>query len=182
MTYSRMKMSLKERKKQAKSTKKVVNSPGDMILSDSDDGTPKQDKKRKSACIQDHEETDRILNVTNNDDIKITSLDNTDQDLLIVDVCCDKKMFQSFIEEFRTVQSYSFAVAVESVNENDMDENSVLNIVNGVISGIGFCFADKMQCFYVCFRDFQDKELNISCRNPDIDKRIRLDDKIKFLR
>lgn len=176
-------MSLKERKKQAKSIKKVTNSPGDMILSDSDDGTPKDDKKRRSASFKDiHEETDKILDITNDVDSKVTTLDNTDQDLIIVDVCCDKKIFQSFTEEFKTVQSYSFAVAVESINENDRDENCVLSIDNGVISGVGFCFSDKMQCFYVCLRDFQDKELNISCRNPDLDKRIRFDDKIKFLR
>ena len=186
MSYSRMKMSLKERKKHAKSTKKTLHSPGDMIQSDSDPDTdnattPSHCNKLRLGSVKDYELVNK-LNSKNEPGIY-----GGEDDLVIVDVCCDKKVFQSFVNEFKSVESYSFAVAIEGAKDNSDDiGTNILSLDNGNIHGISFCFVEKMQAFYICLKQVKekdkDKELNISCQNPDMDKRISFEEKIKFLR
>jgi hypothetical protein len=199
-TYSRMKMSLKARKKHAKSTKKTLHSPGDMILSDSDadadldsfdvdkdDCNTPSPNANKVRIGSDQEKAfdieDKKLNVNN--EAVIDNIDDYEDDLVIIDVCCHQQVFQSVVNEFKSVENYSFAVAIEGANKDSDDkERNVISLDKGSIHGISFCFEDKMQAYYVCLKEgkWNDKELNISCYNPEVDKRISFEEKIKFLR
>ena len=106
----------------------------------------------------------------------------------IVDVCSNKYLFKTFVQEFKSVNNYSFACAVngrKDIGENtDKNDDDSLLLDNGVINGISFCMNDELTAFYLKLgsHDNEQSDADVSFQSPDTDKEISFEEKIKFLR
>lgn len=193
LSYSRTKRSLKDRKKKAKRTRKDKSSPGNLILSDSEDengaevadnkrsrrqeagraapkiagNLGKSSKKPMKNNAKSVEEIKTIIksespiekNVIEVEDERIPTRPPSGDYLSVIDVCSDYRIFKSFIDEIKTVDHYSFAVAVERVKKEvglkeekgrkgKKSEREECTVDSGVVVGVAFCFSGA-ETFYL---------------------------------
>lgn len=81
--------------------------------------------------------------------------DKSQELLKIIDVCSDRRIFESFVEEIKAVEMFSVAVAVErengEKNQKMKRRRSGLEkcqVESGVVVGVAFTFS-RLEAFYL---------------------------------
>ena len=81
--------------------------------------------------------------------------DESQELLKIIDVCSDRRIFESFVEEMKAVEMFSVAVAVERENGEKKEKMKrrrsgleKCRVESGVVVGVAFTFS-RLEAFYL---------------------------------
>ena len=152
------KLSLKDRRRKAKSQKAL--SPGNLIMS----GSEHEDDLSFHELVS-HPQTEntdyqnfggKAIEKTKKSPKKSDLLPDESQELLkIIDVCSDRRIFESFVEEMKAVEMFSIAVAVERENGEKKEKMKrrrsgleKCRVESGVVVGVAFTFS-RLEAFYL---------------------------------
>ena len=162
-SVSMVKNTRRKRKRRKQLTSASVNFSS-QILSDSE--TDPEATEINSGNIYEEAVDDRIENIDK---------------LTVVDVCSNRRLFESFSNELKSKKSFSIACAVSRVPENDSGYSyKKLLLHNGILVGMAITWFPSTS-FYINLSSKKNENIQDSFNAPDDDPTITMEEKLQLI-